>query len=107
MQGEMDAWWKSPEAAKYHQPIDLTKEPPEEPPPERFDIEALYRQALLEKAQAAKVKVPPPPAPPQVTPDPEEAPAADETAEWPLYAITGTALVCLLWLHARQRRRMG
>ena len=56
-QKEVDDWWASAASAKYRQPLDLTGQPPEEPPPARFDIKAIYKKAKAEKPQAA---LPPP-----------------------------------------------
>lgn len=95
-------WWKSEESAKYRQPIDLTHQSPEEPPPARFDIQTIYKTAQMEKERT--VKTPPPPPRPAL-PQAPLAPVSNAPPQWPLYWVGGVAMFCLLWLHMKKRKR--
>ena len=98
-QKEVNDWWASAASAKYRQPLDLTRQPPEEPPPARFDIKAIYKKAKAEKPQAAL----PPPGP--AAPPSPATPALSPANEWPLYVAAGAALTCLVWVYAKKQKR--
>jgi hypothetical protein len=51
---KVEDWWRSAESEKCRQPIDLTRQPPEEPAPQRLDLQTLYQLARATKAQAEK-----------------------------------------------------
>jgi len=98
-QKEVDDWWASAASAKYRQPLDLTRQPPEEPPPARFDTKAIYKKAKAEKPQAAL-----PPPGPAALPSPAP-PALSPANEWPVYVAAGAALTCLVWVYAKKQKR--
>jgi len=77
----MQFWWKSEDSAKYRQPLDLTHQPSEQPPPARFDTKAIYKRAKEEN---------PPPAP-------------SPTAERPLYVVEDREA----WNAMAESARMG
>lgn len=94
---KIEDWWQSEVSAKYRQPINPTRQPPEEPPPQRLDMQALKQQAIEEKKEAAKSPLPL-----------SQAPTPPPANEWPLILVTGTAVACLallLWLQVRKKPR--
>jgi len=85
-QKEVDDWWASAASAKYRQPLDLTGQPPEEPPPARFDTKAIYKKAKDAEKPQATVHPPkpanPPPSPAPKTVEEKPLSEAEEREAW-------------------------